>query len=121
MRLSEVMAYADIPPSMRPMLSEPDATGGMFGLGGFQAGGGGGGQGGGYSGGGGGGGGGGGHIVASQVEAVKASMLKALGQLRQMHQSLGTWGGGSGDFLFCQQWVSKVSCFGFVWARALLV
>ncbi|MEW5303376.1 MAG: hypothetical protein WDW36_006076 [Sanguina aurantia] len=40
-------------------------------------------------GGGGGGGGGGGHIVASQVEAVKASMLKALGQLRQMHQSLG--------------------------------
>ncbi|MEW5309850.1 MAG: hypothetical protein WDW38_001701 [Sanguina aurantia] len=89
-RLSEVMAYADIPPSMRPMLSEPDATGGMFGLGGFQAAGGaGGGQGGGYSGGGGGGGGGGGHIVASQVEAVKASMLKALGQLRQMHQSLG--------------------------------
>ena len=81
-RLSEVMAYADIPPSMRPALSEFDPVSMIIGKDGGNllrgAGGGGGGLGGGLAG-----------IKAAQVEAVKRSILKSLGMLREIRQSLG--------------------------------
>ena len=80
-RLSEVMAYADIPPSMRPALSEFDPVSMIIGKdsgGNLLQGAGGGGLGGGLAG-----------IKAAQVEAVKRSILKSLGMLREIRQSLG--------------------------------
>ena len=87
-RLSEVMAYADIPPSMRPALSEFDPVSLIIGKGD--------GGGGGFGGGGSGGGGGGGlaGIRAAQVEAVKATILKSLGMLREIRTSFGECRGG---------------------------
>ncbi|KAG2499296.1 hypothetical protein HYH03_002874 [Edaphochlamys debaryana] len=86
-RLAEVMAYADIPPSMRPALSEFDPTG----LGTLQSamqqalmeG---------YGGGGGGLGGVGGGVMsgikAKEIEAVRKTVQEAMRRLRNMSQSL---------------------------------
>ena len=76
------MAYADIPPSMRPALSEFDPVSMIIGKdsGNLLQGAGGGGLG---------GGGGLAGIKAAQVEAVKRSILKSLGMLREIRQSLG--------------------------------
>ena len=78
-RLSEVMAYADIPPSMRPALSEFDPVSMIIGKEGSGI----------LKGGGGGLFGGASGIKAAQVEAVKRSILKSLGMLREIRQSLG--------------------------------
>ncbi|GFH17116.1 uncharacterized protein HaLaN_13676, partial [Haematococcus lacustris] len=80
-RLSEVMAYADIPPSMRPVLSEFEPVAALTGATapasynaappaqrpGFI----------------------GGNVKVAQLEAIKAAQLKALTLLRDLHTSLG--------------------------------
>lgn len=83
-RLAEVMAYADIPPSMRPALTEYDPvafitgqtagnvlaqlpTAPGAGVGGGRL----------------------GQIRAAQLDAVKATLLKSLNMLREMQTSLG--------------------------------
>ncbi|KAG1678296.1 hypothetical protein FOA52_013917 [Chlamydomonas sp. UWO 241] len=88
-RLSEVMAYADIPPSMRPALSEFDLVSAMVGggtgpglLDGVQ----------GRGGGGGGGGGGLSAAGSAQLEAAKGAIFKALNTLRGLCQTLGERG-----------------------------
>jgi centrosomal protein CEP290 len=77
-RLSEVMASADIPPSMRPALMEYDPVGAILGNGAAgllptPKGGGVGGAG----------------VRLGQVQAIKAAILKSLMMLREVRQSLG--------------------------------
>ncbi|GAX75484.1 hypothetical protein CEUSTIGMA_g2927.t1 [Chlamydomonas eustigma] len=76
-RLSEVMAYADIPPSMRPALSEYDPVSLIIGKNGNGGGMGGNGEGAGLA-----------NIKAAQVEAIKQTILKSLSMLREVRQSL---------------------------------
>ena len=87
-----MMAYADIPPSMRPVLSEYDPVGmmisdGPLSLHNMMHG---------ANGGGGRGGGGGGSslgvIIAAKVEGVKAALVKSLGLLGEMNKSLSELG-----------------------------
>ncbi len=79
-RLSEVMAYADIPPSMRPALTEYDPVSLIIGKDAAAGGGGGSGGGGGLAG-----------IRGAQVEGLRASILKSLAMLREVRQSLCEW------------------------------
>eukprot|EP00955_Chlamydomonas_euryale_P047105 353588-Chlamydomonas_euryale.AAC.17 len=87
-RLSEVMAYADIPPSMRPALSEFDLVASLVGAGAGAAAGGVGGAG--TTG----GGGGLSPAALGYLESAKSCLFKALNTLRGLKQALGERGLG---------------------------
>ena len=85
-RLAEVMAYADIPPSMRPALSEFDPVALITGdspLNGTSL----------------------NSIHAARLQAVKTALIKAMAQLREMNKNLGEGregrGGGRGPAPGC--------------------